>query len=548
MRKVWSGHEWGRHLAIAAGYLLVFMVLRPFSEPYWRVLEVLRLSCLLFLPYRYWLTLPLMDTIGQSFNVIPHPEFGLTWMILTLIPSIVAAMPIVWWCRTRLNLFPNREQINFHVLLLCSMLCALAWSLLSYVALAHAFNSPGHPYPVLPITPLTEFMGKYIPLVAVMPCVLMARAELLSAKPWRKRWRAWVRHVFAIDTLALITSIALFLLWLSHHNSEDARRLSYLVMYLPITWLTLKPGWRATALGGAPAILCMVSLLRWHGHDSIEIFRTEAFMALTMTCLFILGARITAQRQQEEQKLLDAQQAIVLARRNIQLNEMRLKKTAQALELAGSAMSLAHHQILTRFRHVLPANEAQRYYRQATAAQNQVSQLADSMHPAAWRQRGLPAALHETIGSVLKEAGLAYLCTIEGAGLMDLTSEVQTAIYRVACESVAFVNTQMVCSQVRVRLRGGISSNAYWAVLRVEGTLEPAYINDSIYDTSERQFLASKLGAHGLEPEALRNHVRLFGGELHERITAKGVRLTYLLVDRATQRGNEPAAINPWIT
>lgn len=548
MAKTWLKREWTRHVVVAVGYLAIYMALWPFNQPHWGILSALRVVSLLFLPYRYWLTLPLMDVVGQSFNVLPHTDFGLSWTIISMIPITCAIMPVVWWCREKMDLFPNRQQINFHVLLLCSALCSLVMASLVMAAIAHSFYSPGHPFPVHGIAWLGLFMGKYIAIITILPWILMARAELISTTPWKPRLQAFARKLIAADTLILLLSVVLFLLWFHHlHNHEDAKRLSYLAMYMPIAWVTLKPGWRAAAVGGTPAILCTISLLDWHDINVADTVGTETFIALVMTCLFILGARVTARRQQEEQGRLDTERAIVLARQNIHLSELRLKKTAQALELASSAMTLAHHQILGRFRHLLAPNEMQRYFRQASSTQNQVRRLADSMHPSAWRERGLPAALQETIARALTEVGVAYHCYVKGLGSNDLTLNTNTAIYRLACESVAYVNTQMVCSRIRLRLRSGVTGQVRWIVLCVDGTVEPVSINDSVYDIGERQFLASKLGAHGLDVDGLRNHVQLFGGQLHLRTMTTGVRIACLLIDEPMQRAAVSAEVNPWI-
>jgi two-component system, NarL family, sensor histidine kinase FusK len=214
-------------------------------------------------------------------------------------------------------------------------------------------------------------------------------------------------------------------------------------------------------------------------------------------------------------------------------------------------MHLSQHQLLNRFDGLLSSHEAMRYQRQAAATRSQVIQIIDRLHPAAWRENGLPAALHDTIGRTLREVGIAYRCELKGQGLPGMTADVQTAIYRMACESIVHINAQMICSRVQVLLRTGITRKLRWAVLRVDGIVEPARINDEVYDLGERQLLASKLGAHDLDPVMLRDYVRLFDGQLHVRTRAKRLRVSCLLVDKPAVDGKQrpPSAIEQlWVT
>jgi glucose-6-phosphate-specific signal transduction histidine kinase len=372
----------------------------------------------------------------------------------------------------------------------------------------------------------------------------MARAEYLSEKSWQQRLRKTAKEILAADTLALLLSAALFIYWLHLHSAEEARKLSYLAVFLPIAWLTLKPGWRAAALGGTPAIICIVSLLQ---EKTLELnIESEAFVAFVVTCLFTLGARITAQSLKEEQDRLEVEQALQLARQNFQLSETRIRKTAQALQVAGTSLQLTQHQLLDRIHDVLPESEIQRYYRQAASMQDHVNRLVDSMYPSAWRQRGLSAALHETIADALREAAINYRCRITGS-LDDLTPGIHAAIYRLACESVMHINGQLACSSIRLGIRSGTTERGHWIALRVEGKLEENHINDAIFDTTERDMLGSRLGAYGLGLLALRNHARLFGGELRSKVTENGLRLTYMLVEAANRPIEQLTGPQPWI-
>jgi two-component system, NarL family, sensor histidine kinase FusK len=148
------------------------------------------------------------------------------------------------------------------------------------------------------------------------------------------------------------------------------------------------------------------------------------------------------------------------------------------------------------------------------------------------------------------EAGVNYRCDIKGNRLSELATALHTAIYRQACESVAYINTQMICSSIRLRLRTGITRQTPWMMLCVDGTVESSHINDAVYDIGERQFLASSLGAYGLDMDAMRNHAYLFNGLVHERMTRKGMRISCLLVDdpmRHQQRSTTAMSMDPWI-
>jgi len=167
------------------------------------------------------------------------------------------------------------------------------------------------------------------------------------------------------------------------------------------------------------------------------------------------------------------------------------------------------------------------------------------MYPSAWRQRGLSAALHETIADALREAAISYRCRITGS-LDDLTPGIHAAIYRLACESVMHINGQVVCSSIRLGIRSGTTEKGHWVALRVEGKLDESHINDAIYDTTERDMIGSRLGAYGLGLVALHNHARLFSGELRSKVTHNGLRLTYMLVDAINRPMEQFRGPQPW--
>jgi two-component system, NarL family, sensor histidine kinase FusK len=538
-------------MAVALGYAGVYAIqlaLYPLMYGHSFYASGFRLTFLLLTPCRYWPALIITDVGCRIVDLQDGDNFHKTGFAfcVTLLFAMLAATPIVWWCRERLALFPPKKLVNFRTLLICVTLVSLLWSLLGYLSgrLAVVQLPTINRYWLLNV-----YVSLYMQMLAVIPWALMVRAELQSAIPFRSRLREFSKQFFAADTLLLLLSGALFLIWLIHNNQGDSQHVSLMAVFLPIAWLLFKPGWRAAAFGSTPAIVYIGSLVQV-GYEK-HSFEARTFLALSITCILALGVRIAVQRQRDELEGFENEEAIRMARQSIQLGEMRMRKTARALELAGHALHLTQHQLLERFNNVMSPDEAQRYYRQAAVTQKQVSRLADSMYPSAWRERGLAAALRETIADALREAGLAYQCRIDGCVLDDITPAMHAAVYRLACETVAYINAQVMCSGIQLKLRSGVTNNAYWVALRVAGVLEIATVNDPIYNLNERDHLAAKLGAHGLGFVALRNHARLFDGDVRERSTPKGLTLIYLLID-VTDRSSRSLSLSsvtqPWVT
>ncbi len=104
-----------------------------------------------------------------------------------------------------------------------------------------------------------------------------------------------------------------------------------------------------------------------------------------------------------------------------------------------------------------------------------------------------------------------------------------------ACESVVHLCEQQTSSTIAISLRGGLTNGQRWAVLRVEGLANQIDINDPVYKKYESQQLAMKLGANGLSISAMRDHVRLYDGELHVRMLKDKFQITALIHDTNQQ-------------
>jgi two-component system, NarL family, sensor histidine kinase FusK len=535
MLKSISQNKWLLQLAVFASYGLIFAFLRPYSNSIWMVTCGLRLACLLFLPYRYWPTLVLAEVgplIYQNYEYLD--QFGLTWTVLNSIPPILYAMPVVWWCRHKLALFPSKRLVRVNALLACAVMASAVWTIAAFavlIAVVQPATTPT-PYAFRPLDVVQIFLGRYGGILAIVPLALAIKLE----KP--VSWRAWLLRVtksrLTLETIVLLLPTLAVLVWINGRASADAQQVIRMAMFLPVAWLTMKHGWRAAAIGIAAVMACIFVGMTIQ-HNVIGLVGAQAFISFAATCLFALGARITVQNAAEEQEHLDAKAAMKLAQQGLYLCEVRMRQTAEALEQIGGTMQLTHTRLLNRFKHMLPMTEGQNFYKQAAATQTQMYRLAESMHPTAWRERGLPAALRETIGRSLDEAGIAYRFDIKGRGLSQLLPGVHAAIYRLACEAVVHLCEQGNWTTISMSLRGGFTHGQRWAVLRVEGLDGADGSEDPAHRKSQNQQLALKLGANGLSMAAMRDHVRLYDGELHVRTSPDQSQITALIHDASQQ-------------
>jgi glucose-6-phosphate-specific signal transduction histidine kinase len=518
-------------LAVGVGYALAFFALHPLSDAHWHLYAGLRLICLLLVPYRYWFALFLGEALPNAYVVYPClAMFGPMWVAVRMVPPIILAMPIVWWCRSRLSIFPTKHSVDIKTLLVCVLLSATVWTGYSYLAVSVVHVASGT-FTAVPLMAAGYFVGNYLGLLSIVPWALIARHDY---KPGhlQEQLTQLLSSKLIPDALGILAPMILLLCWMSLRAGAQEKQIIEMAMFLPVAWLTLKHGWRAAVLGGTLVIACN-ALLHPDTPDPVLI-ETQLFLGVAITCLFALGARISAQLLQEEEERREALELQHVARQTLHLSERRMRQTSQQLEFIAGNLHLTHSRVLEHMRRILPNVESQGFYKQAVSAQNQVYRLAETLHPIAWRERGLPAALNETIARALDEAGIAYSCHITGRGLSQLEAAVLTATYRMACEAIVHACSRLSCTRVRLVLRGGLTGGKRWVVLRVEGIVEPDGSNpDDV--SEERRRLASKLGASGFDVSEMRSHVRIFDGDLHLRPSKDRTRITALLHDSAKE-------------
>lgn len=533
MRKGLRENVWLTHIAVAAGYALAYLVLRPFSDAHWTLTSGLRVACLLLVPYRYW---PAM-VVGEIFpltywNYLCVEESGAAWVFFASVPPLVAGMPLVWCCRSHLGVFPTRRLISVSALLLLFLLSSIVWAFFSYLLLFTITTASK--LEIEPITGLGYFFGNYLGMITIVPWALLLREKSRTVH-WRNAWKRMVDSTLLRDGLRMTIPALLILAWLSSVTVGDISDTARIAMFLPVAWLTLKHGWRAVMLGGTLAIICISRTLE--SEPSLTTMQPQALVAIVMTCLYALGSRISVQFQQHAQSRFDVVRVKQVARKSFSLGEWRMQQTSRTLEYFHSFLQAMDANVNSQ------SDEAEMLRRR-------IKSLADSIFPSVWRERGIRGALHQTIGKVLKEAGIAYRFEANGSQIDLLTHGVQVALYRASCEAVAFLSSSLTCSGIRVAVRCGEMHGHRWVVLRVDGVMDERSIARSIYHSADREMVTPRLGAQSIEFKDLREFAGLFNGEARIRTVRGQMRIAVLLHDpvRELQDVNEAAKPLPlWV-
>lgn len=541
MAKAWWKSEWVMQLGVAVGYALLYTALRPYSTAHWPIVAGVRFVGLLLLPYRFWPAFLVGEELAgvrYAYEICMASQ-GWNWMLFRLVPPSLLMMPVIWWCRTRMPPFPSKHLVDIRALIACVLLASVAGMVYSSIVYSSSIDQ-SYPISSNPLIVAVFYMGPYLAILSFMPWAVMAKLDYRAGHV-KEQLHQILRSKLLLDIVAIFIPTLVVFAWLQFRGGNELKLIAPMAMFIPLAWLTLKYGWRAVAVGAPLAIAC-VSLSYTSDPDPRMYAPLMAFLALAVTGLFALGARISAQLMQEEQERESMLNVQRLARQSLQLGEQRMRQTSQALEYLAGSLHITNGRLLEQMRRVVPNIESHAFYKQAMATQNQVYQLAESMHPIAWRERGLPAALNETIARALDEAGIAYRCEITGRGFTRLAPAVLTATYRAACEAVVYVSSRLACTRVKLVLRGGETNGKRWVVLRVEGSLDETGVANAVYLSEERQRLASKLGATALDVTEMRDQVRIFDGVLHTRKPQNKLQITALLHDAARDvRSAKPA-------
>lgn len=527
MQKGTGVASWLRQFAAAAAYLAIASLFRELSISHWLIVCGLHVSVLLLTPYRYWAALAVGDMVSLGYlSITCADQFGVTWAVFNLVPSLALAMPAIYLFRERWPIIVDRKTIRVGALLACALLIS-AIRTGDSLFMVSITKLPEN-YPPLHYGFLTGqwMLGNYMGALTVAPFVLMVN-QVLQEVSWRDLGTHFLKSRLAMECVFLLVPTLAFLVGLGLNSSPTAntRQLAQLAMFLPVVWLAMRYGWQGATVGGTLASLAVVALMpKMFDPDTLS---AQVFIAFIISTMLLMGARIGALNQQAQQERTDLRMALALAQRNMSQGEVQLRMTSQALEQVRETVHAVYNVMLGRLRHMTPVIDDRSYRRQALVAQDQLYRLADSLCPVT-SERGLPAVLREgPIARMLDETGIAYWCDLRGP-VSVLSATIHLAIYRLVCEAVADGCTRRDVSDIRVQVRCGRRNSRLWTMVRINLRSRPEKVNEVRWDELLPRVLRT---ATGLGWPAIEDRAATFEGRAREHLISSGRCISVLLLD-----------------
>lgn len=517
---------WLRHVAVAVAYGIAVVAFRELSVSYWMILDGLRLSAFLLMPYRYWPAL----LVGESgyFVYLSYTcadSWGLTWAIANLVPTGVFVAPLVYGFRERWQPISNAAvHVGGLLALALLMACLITLKDITDVSLMHLPAGYAVHYGEMAAR---YFIGAYLGTLTVTPLVLVMY-QRASQGGWHRLWTKFVDSRLVFESTCMGLPVLAFLLWLglSAAPESETRQLVQVAMFLPVVWLALRHGWQGAAIGATVAS-CTIKLLMPALYDQHTI-QAEILVAFAISTMLLMGARIATLDRRAEQERTDVRMAFALAQRNVSIGEMQLRMASQTLEQVSDTIQAGFTMILGRLRHLQPAVDDRGYRRQALVAQEQLRRLADSLYPTSLRERGLPTALREgAIARLVRDAGLSYACDMRGP-LSHVSHALRMTIYRIICEAISDACSKQDISDVHVRIRCMEKNGRRGVIVRMCLTADPVRLaqiqwNDLLTSPART--------ASGMGLKMIRDRAALFEGRAKVYTLDQGRRISALLLD-----------------
>lgn len=277
---------WGEILPVAASYAAVYEIFYHLSTPSFLITAGLRLSCLIFLPKRFWPALVLGEFLPLlEVALFCEPQFGWSWSVVVATPTVLLYMGWFGPLQKMCDLKEADGQPRMGLLLVLALFAASTNALRDTSAVAAIVwgSSKEWPNVSLPSAFCAFFLGAYLGALTVVPTVMAVVERGKSKAP---SWNAFRRSPLLRDvmcTWAVISALSILAQEISTPSLQQAIRLA---MVLPVVVMGFRHRWHGTAIAGlvAGAGLEMSSDIP---HDP-AVIQFQVILAAVVTIGFLL--------------------------------------------------------------------------------------------------------------------------------------------------------------------------------------------------------------------------------------------------------------------
>jgi len=534
-------------VALCGAYLLLRSVSMVYCA-YWTPQVALWFCAAFLLPRRFWPALLISNLVSAApVAYACFDQYGWSGSLLHLIPLSGLAMLVVWPLRAHLpGTVSGRGVIESvtakHIVTLLGCMFAFAVLTAADSTLQYILTfKPGQDGPALVRLWAPRFLlGTYLGCLTVVPLALAIHEAIRQANSWRDFARQMGRSRLLLEGVVLgLAGVGLLTAMGAGVAGDMWRPAARMALFLPVAWMAVRYGWQGAAVGGAAASIGI--LLSMPAQYDAGVINAQNFMAILVTVLLPLGAKINWLNEQERQLATDHRQVRQAARHEIYQGELRLRRGMEMQGQAHDYIKEGYGRLLERVRDVLPENELHYFRTLLVLVQRFTSTVHESFLPSPWQwpRLGLPIALWSgAIAETLEECGIVFDGHVsERVNL--LTPGAQWTLYRLACEAVAYTLMQSPatpCIRLYVRVvMVGPKRNIPWTVLIVAGEPEPPTAPPLLIALPKSShLLLSRLGAMGLDLAGMRDRASLYQGRL--RSNKRQQRISVSLLD--AQDGN----------
>jgi glucose-6-phosphate-specific signal transduction histidine kinase len=505
---------------IAAGYLLLWLLLWSTVQPYWMLPYGLRFGALLLTPVRYWgwlLGAELATTTGIALAE-GMPQGWLGFAIEAAPKPLVMAAGL--WLLRRFNLHASLQSPQEVTRLLLSVVLVVAATTAVDAALLALVSEPNSPELMVRVLG-EELLSQYLGILLIVPLMIM----LLRTRIEQRALASLI-----MDGLLVMLPAMMILLVLSEQAAPQPQ-FARVLSLAPVLFFAFRHGWRGASLAMLITSLGMTLVDHHLGHAPTTA-AAYLFLAVAGTGALMLGSATDALRRSSarvaEQNVylgavnrrLDqlAHQLRDAARGNLQADENQRRHLAAELhdELGQNITAIQTHVKLAQARlHQVGMEDISTSINTILAHMRRaLHRLLDDLRPAVLDEFGLLRALDEgPIRDLLNAAGMAYHTRLHGDPRM-LDDDTRTAIYRLVQESATNAVKHARASEFRLRLRIGERQGIAIALLDLR---------------DDGAGLPSRLPRGGRGLQGMRDRVTSLGGQFRLRPAAAGVHLHILL-------------------